>query len=521
MFRINGKRLFITVAVGIGPTAISYLLGWWWGGTAFALLTFFGVLFAFPRPLYTLLFTLYAALVIAVISGAALENTMSAEWGIGRGARAAIAGIGGLMIGILPALVFWFAICYVSTTWIMAVSKSFAIPWREALWFVAARSLGITQAAIVIENGAIVYEGPRGMLSALGGPGFLIVGVGNACVLERSGKVTRIVGPGFYKLQRFERLKEPLDGKGIVDLRPQFVEDVAKDVRTKDGIPLKIEVGEFFRIEPQHITDARPASHFSGGAATTKLLAAPEHPVYEAIVHKAVFNVPQEGWKDAWFPSEPIHHLRDVVATYTLDEVCSFDKPGVKLNPADRVVQEIEDKVRERFDPSPGGVWFERLDIREISMPEELEEKVMERWTARVERELQVEQAKAESKALIEMSRGRADAIERVEAVRLRARANMADVISALVTAMSSISQEHVALSFISVIQELTNRVGQDETVAMRYIDAMQAIVESEGSKSFVVTPPAPDFMLSSPAPTVQPTNIIEERAKGKQGPPP
>ena len=62
------------------------------------------------------------------------------------------------------------------------------------------------------------------------------------------------------------------------------------------------------------------------------------------------------------------------MATYTLDEVFGFDKSGVKLRPADRVVQEIEDEVRKRFDPSPGGVWFERLDIREISMPKELEE---------------------------------------------------------------------------------------------------------------------------------------------------
>ena len=521
MIRINWKRLFITLAVGIGPTAISYLLGWWWGGTVFALLTFFGVLFAFPRQLDTLLFTLYAALVIAVISGAAIEASMPEEWSIDRGARAAIAGIGGLMIGILPALVFWFSVFYVSTTWIMTVSKSFGISWGEALRFVAARSFGLSQAAIVIQNGAIVFEGPRGMLSALGGPGFLIVGVGNACVLERSGKVTRIVGPGFYTLQRFERLKEPHDGKGIVDLRPQFVEDVAKDVRTKDGIPLKIEVGEFFQIEPQEITHTRAASRYLGGAATTPLLGGPEHPVYEQIVRKAVFSVPEKGWKDAWFPAEPIHHLRDVVATYTLDEVFNFDKFGIKFSPAHRVVQEIEDEVRQRFDPSPGGVWFERFDMREISMPKELEEKVMERWTARVERELQLERAKTERQALIEVSEGRAKAIERVEEVRSTARIDIAKVIKALVDEVTGISQEHVALSFISVIQELTNRVGQDEMVAMRYIDAMQAIVESEGPKSFVITPPAPGFMLSPPAPTVQPTDIIEQRAEGKQGLPP
>jgi hypothetical protein len=60
------------------------------------------------------------------------------------------------------------------------------------------------------------------------------------------------------------------------------------------------------------------------------------------------------------------------------------------------------------------------------------------------------------------------------------------------------------------VIQELTNRVGQDETVAMRYIEAMQSIVKSEGLKSFVITPPgtAPSMLPSPPTPYFPETRL-------------
>ena len=61
-----------------------------------------------------------------------------------------------------------------------------------------------------------------------------------------------------------------------------------------------------------------------------------------------------------------MHRLRDVVATYTLDEIFSFDKYGEALTADQRVIKEIEDKVKETFDPSGGGVWFKGVDIRKI-----------------------------------------------------------------------------------------------------------------------------------------------------------
>ena len=114
------------------------------------------------------------------------------------------------------------------------------------------------------------------MLSRLGGPGVLVVRPGNAVVLERGGKITRIVGPGVHQLKRFEGLKSS-DGKGIVDLRTQFAPETATNVLTRDGIPLEIKAATVFKIEPKQVTDQRPSSHLEGGDATTPVLGGLHH----------------------------------------------------------------------------------------------------------------------------------------------------------------------------------------------------------------------------------------------------
>jgi hypothetical protein len=78
-------------------------------------------------------------------------------------------------------------------------------------------------------------------------------------------------------------------------------------------------------------------------------------------------------------------------------------------------------------------------------------------------------------------------------------------VIQELVNTLPQMDQEKVVAGFISVIEQLTSRVGQDESVAMRYIETMQAIVSSEGPKSFVITPPNPSPGMLPPVPQVLP----------------
>jgi hypothetical protein len=77
----------------------------------------------------------------------------------------------------------------------------------------------------------------------------------------------------------------------------------------------------------------------------------------------------------------------------------------------------------------------------------------------------------------------------------------MAKVVSGLIDQMQVTDKEKVVAGFTSVFEQLTTQIGRDESVAMRYIETMQAIMTSDGPKSFVITPPNPSPGLLPAAP--------------------
>jgi regulator of protease activity HflC (stomatin/prohibitin superfamily) len=498
MKKVRWKRLLITIALGVVPITILFLFDAWWWATLVLLLTLFLACFAFPRRLYAPVFTLFSVLAIAWVSGSTIEGRLPVQWNLSQGERMAIVWGTGALLGILIPTVFWLATLFVSTRWILSVSDSFDIPWRQALKFVASRTFGTAQAYLVVENSEIIAENPPGILSRLGGPGVLVVRPGNAVVLERGGQTSRIVGPGAHELKPFETIKKPIAAKGIVDLRPQGASGTATDVLTKDGIPLDFEVGTGFQIEPQSKTDERPSSHYQGGEATTPVLGEPEYPVYEKTIHKAIFNTSPGGWK-GMFPGGPIGILRDIVASFTLDQI--FPRaPSADPNPDERTIKEIEDKVSERYDRSGSGVWFKGMDIKEVRVPPDVHERMLKRWTTPVDLGLKIEEAKTERDVMIERSKGRAESLERLEGVRLSARIKMVQVIEKLVNMLPEMNREQAVWAFVSVIHELTNRVGEDELSAMRYIEAMRAFLRGGGFRDLALPlPDSPPGMLSQP----------------------
>ena len=328
-------------------------------------------------------------------------------------------------------------------------------------------------------------------------PRILDVKPGNAVVLERGGKVTRIVGPGVHRLERYEAIRRPEETKGIVDLSPQGDRTTAERVLTKDGIALDIAVSVGFQIEPKEVTDKRLSTE-------TGPVIGGDYPVYEATVRKAVFNTSEKGWKGPAI-GKPISILRDVIGAYALDQII-VPSGNPSRDPDARAVSEIEKVVNSRCDLSGSGVYFKSLDIAEIKMPDDVHAKMVKRWSAPVDADIKEQEAVGERRAMVQIGEGRATSLERLEGVRLVVRAKMIKVIQDLVGTLPKMDQEKAVLGFISVIQELTNRVGQDETVAMRYIEAMQSIVKSEGPKSFVITPPSTSLgMLPSPPAPISP----------------
>jgi len=484
------KQLVLSLSVGGVATAIAFLLGWWWPATVLMLLTLYFACRACPARLAPVICSLYAGFAIFWLSGSVLDELLRVPERGPSLSRLFMPYLIGIVLGIGVPILFWRLVVFASAKWVLAISDSLGVSADDARQFVSSQVFDAARSYVMVENGEIVSQQPAGVLARLGGPGVLVVRPGNAVVLERGGETTRIVGPGVHRLRRFETVKRPHKAKGIVDLRPQEGAAVAAKVLTKDGIPLDIQVSQGWQIEPKQVTDSRRSSQLAGGEATTPVLGAPEYPVYEATVRKAVFATPPEGW-EGLFPEAALNVLRDVVATYTLDEIFSLEESSAP-RPDRRIVRRIEEQVGERFDASRFGVAYRGMDIRHIDVPEDVREQMVRRWKAAQEWKLRVQEAIAEREALIKLSEGRAQALGKLEEVKLSARTNMARMVSGILDTLVKIDKEPVALSFANLVRELTERIGQDEQVAMRYIEAMQAVINSSGTKSFLIHPPYP-----------------------------
>ena len=106
----------------------------------------------------------------------------------------------------------------------------------------------------IVQGGRVVHSQPPSEDFQMPGPGLLVIRSGNAAVLERAGKITRIVGPGFYLTEAWEHLC------AIADLSQQTGTWKLEDVSTRDCIRLHVELTVEYRImvdQPALVTRAR------------------------------------------------------------------------------------------------------------------------------------------------------------------------------------------------------------------------------------------------------------------------
>jgi hypothetical protein len=93
---------------------------------------------------------------------------------------------------------------------------------------------------IVLQEGKIHLDFNR-LVRRLGGPGGLVILNDTALVLERAGRLTRVEGPGFPALERFESIYD------IIDLRPKRREYTVSAM-TKEGIVISWKVEVQYKI---------------------------------------------------------------------------------------------------------------------------------------------------------------------------------------------------------------------------------------------------------------------------------
>lgn len=93
-----------------------------------------------------------------------------------------------------------------------------------------------------IQEGQTLPDGPLVMyMDKVGGPGYFSVAHDSAIVTGKLGKLRRVLGPGFYKAEPFEKVWD------VIDLRPQR-RSLRVEFMTTDGIPAYCDAEIRFQV---------------------------------------------------------------------------------------------------------------------------------------------------------------------------------------------------------------------------------------------------------------------------------
>jgi regulator of protease activity HflC (stomatin/prohibitin superfamily) len=232
---------------------------------------------------------------------------------------------------------------------------------------------------------------PQGDPDGPGGPCLYIIFNDSAVVLERGGRRIGIVGPSVYTAGRYEKIYQTLD------LRPQTRSTTAA-VITRDGIPLKTQVGVTFRIRWR-------------GEPTAKLpYPADPDALVQAAASLAVLKTDQgvsvRTWADRVGGNLDIV-LRTIIARYRLDELMEPRDPG--LRPRSDLMRIYNEALRDMAMNFGAEITEVRLEPFEVDIellfteegkPISVKRQWMDTWQAYWEGQVQVHEAQAKAGAI-------------------------------------------------------------------------------------------------------------------------
>jgi regulator of protease activity HflC (stomatin/prohibitin superfamily) len=325
----------------------------------------------------------------------------------------------------------------------------------------------------VVDGGSVVFSFPRSDTFKMMGPGIIIVNNGNAVILENTGRLTRIHGPGFLLTDRWEFIS------AILDLRLQKgVYEPKEEILTKDGIPLKIRFTVLYRLMgDEAVLIAEGRYHINEEAIRRAALGATDWCEQTEIVARAT--------------------LRDTIAGYYLDEI--YDPRGIRFRGTDSPRGPLQATLRDRLnlESERWGVEIVRVTLDEIHMPDQVKHRMLEAWDVNWGQLVELAKAMTETRSLLTRAWGHALALSEVEDVKTTTR------ISLIRTILSDIEDKKALLSdpavnrYMAAIARLSESMLVDETLARRYLEVIEQVAQSEAAK--VVLPgPSSNFILDA-----------------------
>lgn len=294
-------------------------------------------------------------------------------------------------------------------------------------------------------------------LLRVGGPGWIIVGHGDAVVTEYNGRQRRVLGPGRHRLEPYEYVLT------AVDLR-QHERSGTVTCLTQDGIELSMDLSVTFRIssDDRHlngnnasITRENPPNDEQRTPATRQT----PYPFGERAVRAAVYSerVLAGGVIESWLDqplSTTAGQLRLVISRRRLEELLPIEGNGPNLQEA------LWDDIRDRTLASLHAIGIDLISVNlgSINTPQPIVRQYIEHWQAFWQRQQR-----------ITLAEGQARAIEEVEMAHIEAETAMFQAIAegwqrAWREGGPAVTQDMVALRLIEALEKMAPQTSKAYT---------------------------------------------------------
>jgi regulator of protease activity HflC (stomatin/prohibitin superfamily) len=247
--------------------------------------------------------------------------------------------------------------------------------YGEAFWHLVHCLFGLASFKpwIRVEEGKIDYQlaDPNSFIVKAGGPGNVIVRKDSAAVLEKGGKLNRVVGPGFANLEPFERVYD------TVDLRPRRW-PLAVNALSKEGIPLTCEADIEFQIQ-------------DGGQKRSSETPFPVDlgAVFTAVTSKWIREETRKAgdrvldWKGRIVVSAGEGTLRFILARHPLERLIAPERVGHE-HPRQVIRKELEKALHAAA--ANVGARILRVELGKIEVRDEITQQWIESWQANWDR---------------------------------------------------------------------------------------------------------------------------------------
>jgi len=254
------------------------------------------------------------------------------------------------------------------------------------------------------------------VLLKVGGPGSILIYNDSAALLERGGRLTRVLGPGkkVSRLEPFEKVRD------VLDLRPMHWE-YQVEAMSKEGIRVAVSADIEFQIDTggRRPTDESPYPALDDAifrASTGRWMGDPDTDEDQSF-----------DWARRVVISETEKSLRGIIARYKLNELV-----GLELQPtseARQPRQDIQRKLREALEEPAArlGVQINKVRLGTIKVDDDVSQQWIDAW-----------RAEWQNWSLVQARAGEAERQQRRETAKAQAQVDM-------ITAVARAFQDSVA----------------------------------------------------------------------------